>query len=134
MLNELKKQTKLMEETLKWMKVGAIKEVKQVLIETLDSDTKKLIYHHSNGIRGTQDFKDVANVKRIATISDCWRDWKRLGILEGVPVKGGERGRKLFNLEDFEIPIPEIKQSKERISSEIPESKKETEEVSENGL
>jgi len=116
MSDEIKNQTQILREILEWIKVSSIKNVKQILEDNLNSDTKKLIYHYSDGIRGTQDFEKVAMVKRIATISNCWKEWKRLGILEGVSVKGGERGKKIFSLGDFGIEIPETKKN-------IPEEK-----------
>ena len=85
-----------------------MKEVKNVLITALVDDKKKLVYYYSDGNKGTRDFKNIAGIKSTATIAGYWKDWYRLGLVEMINVKGGERARKLFNLEDFGIQIPNL--------------------------
>lgn len=47
------------------------------------------------------------------TVSNWWRSWAKLGIVELIPVKGGgSRGIKVFKLEDFDIPIPKLPENK----------------------
>jgi len=104
--SEAKKQTEILREILKWIKFSGMKEVKEVLLNTLTDDTKKLIYHYSDGTNGTEAIKKLANVKGNGVIPSLWEKWKNLGITEKIQVQRGERGKRIFNLEDFGIPIP----------------------------
>ena len=106
MEEDLSTQIRIQKEILKWVRILARKEVKNMLEEVLSDDTKKLVYHYSDGNRGTRDFKEIANVKSTATISVYWREWASQGIVELRPVQGGERAKKLFNLEEFGIEVP----------------------------
>ena len=109
MSNEEEKQTKLLREILKWIRFSGMKEVKQVLLDNLTDDTKKIIYHYSDGKNNTTYLKGIANVSGNNVIPNLWNKWKNMGIIEKISVQRGERGKRIFNLEDFGIPIPEIK-------------------------
>jgi hypothetical protein len=119
MNDQINEQTRLLREILKWIKFVGMKEVKDILNNVLIEDTKKIVYHYSDGSRGTQDFKTIANVKSTATISRYWKEWYKLGIVEMINVKGGERAKKLFELEDFGIEIPILPTSSTQESSSL---------------
>lgn len=145
MLNELKKQTKILEETLKWVKFSGMKDVKEVLLDNLTDETKILIYYYSNGVNAIPFIKNLLGIGGNNVIPNLWNKWKNLGIMEKVPARGGERGKKIFDLEDFGIPIPEVKQKKmkgnivpktteqETETLESEEPKEEKGDISENG-
>jgi hypothetical protein len=104
------KQNKIIEiliEMLKWIKVTSIPHVKKLLMELLSSDEEKVAYHYSDG-RASQEVSQLAGVSYV-TITKWWKNWIRAGIAEAISVKGGERARRIFSLEEFGIEVPQIK-------------------------
>jgi hypothetical protein len=143
--DELKKQTEILKEMLKWVKFSGMKSVKEVLLNNLTDDTKILVYHYSDGVNSIPMLKNLIGIKGNVVIFNLWNKWKNIGIMEKVPAKGGERGKKIFHLEDFGIQIPEIKkqeteginEARELLQEEDTEENKVNEEIkeenSENG-
>jgi len=101
-------QTELLREILKWIRFSGIKEVRTVLMNILNTEQKRLIYHLSDGERGSIDIGKQTGVSH-TTVTLHWKSWKRLGIVESVRVQGGLRYRKLFELEDFGFSIPPVR-------------------------
>jgi hypothetical protein len=97
----------ILREILKWIKVTSIPHVKKLLLELLPSDEEKLAYQYSDG-RTSQEVSRLAGVSYI-TITRWWKTWIRAGITEAIGVKGGERARRVFSLEDFGIEVPSPK-------------------------
>ena len=91
-----------LQELLKWIKIASYKNVKTMLVEVLDSDVKKTIYHLSDGNRSVTDLVKTKIVSAGST-SNYWNDWSKIGIGELLPVIGGKRFKHSFNLEDFGI-------------------------------
>jgi hypothetical protein len=102
----------LLTEILKWIKFAGSKEVREVLSTTLDTDQKRLIYYLSDGSRGTIE---IANLSRTSdrTVRRFWETWARQGIVDPLKVRGGERYKKSFDLEDFGIRVPDVSQQSE---------------------
>lgn len=94
----------ILKEILKWIKVTSVPQVKKLLLELLTSDEEKIAYQYSDG-RTSQEVSQLVNVSYI-TITRWWKNWIKAGIAEPMSVKGGERARRLFSLEDFGIEIP----------------------------
>ena len=94
-------------ELLKWTRFVGLKEVKSALESALNSDVKKIIYHLSDGNKGRAE---IAAIVRLSgpTVSNYWKSWSKLGIVEALKMRGGERYKKAFDLEDFGIEIPEM--------------------------
>ena len=114
-------QTRLLTEILKWIKFAGMKEVKEVLNSVLDTDQKKLVYQLSDGSKGMIEVGKAAGISSTATISKYWKSWLKLGLGENVSVKGGERFRRAFDLEDFGIGVPQPKEIKlEKEAAEVP--------------
>lgn len=107
----------LLTEILKWIKFAGAKEVREVLATTLDSDQKRLIYHLSDGNRGSVE---IANLTKTSdrTVRRYWESWARQGIVDPLKVRGGERYKKSFELEDFGIRIPEVSQTPETVGEQ----------------
>lgn len=101
----------LLEDMLKWIKVTSIPQVKKLLLDTLPSDKEKIAYHFSDGERNRQEVAKFAGVST-GTISNWWKIWVRVGIAESIGVKGGERAKRIFSLEDFGIETPPPKETK----------------------
>lgn len=118
-------ELKVLKEILKWIKFSGMKNVKEVLIENLTDDTKLLIYHHSNGINSIPILKKLIGIGGNNVIPLLWNKWKNVGIIEKVSASGGERGKKIFNLEDFGILIPEVKQLETKEQNPLKESRDE---------
>lgn len=114
------KTEELLTEILKWLKFAGAKEVREVLASTLDNDQKRLIYHLSDGNKGSVEIANLAKTSD-RTVRRYWESWTRVGIVDALKVRGGERYKKSFELEDFGIRVPEI------IAETKPEEPKEKE-------
>jgi hypothetical protein len=110
--DSLKEIASILREILKWTKFAGSKEVKNVLKDALDTDQKLLVYHLSDGDKGSAEIGKKAGVSH-STVFNYWAAWARLDIVEPVKVRGGERYKKVFELEDFGFVIPEIDVKKE---------------------
>jgi len=102
-------QTQLLREILKWIKFAGMKEVKSTLTSVLDTDAKRLVYQKSDGTFGTVELAKLAGLGSNRTVTDMWDTWLKLGLGESIPVKGGSRFKRTFDLEDFGIKVPEAK-------------------------
>ena len=103
----------LLEEMLKWTKVTSIPHVKKLLLEILPNDKEKIAYHYSDGC-GSKTVAKFAGVG-YATVTKWWKVWAKAGIADMMSVKGGERARRIFSLEDFGIKVPPLKEVKHKI-------------------
>lgn len=110
-------QTRILREILKWVKFAGIKEVKAILISSLDTEQKKIAYHLSDGTRGTVEVAKTANFGSTKTIFDMWQAWLKQGLGESIPVKGGSRFKRSFDLEDFGIAVPQYTTKQEEKTS-----------------
>lgn len=113
----------IMREILKWTKFAGAKEVRTVLVAALDTEQKRLVYYLSDGKNGTADIGKASNVSG-ETVRQYWLSWARQGIVEPLKVQGGQRYKKSFDLEDFNIPVPQSKSSKEEAKEDLTEGKK----------
>lgn len=106
----------LLTEILKWIKFAGAKEVREVLASNLDTDQKRLIYHLSDGNIGSVE---IANLTKTSdrTVRRQWESWARLGIVDPIKVRGGDRYKKSFELEDFGIRVPEIPQKSQSVEN-----------------
>lgn len=108
MEHQTSEQTEILREILKWIKFAGAKEVKNVLLATLDTEQKRLIYHLSDGVHGSLEIAKAAGTSD-TTVRRHWASWARQGIVESLKVRGGERYKKSFELEDFGIEVPQAK-------------------------
>jgi len=118
----------LLQEMLKWTKFAGMKEVKNTLVSVLDTEQKRLVYHLSDGTRGTVEIAKLAGIGSTGTVFDMWQAWLKLGLGESIPVRGGSRFKRSFDLEDFGIEVPQIKEvKKEEKQMEAPTTPEKTE-------
>jgi hypothetical protein len=96
----------LLAEILKWTKFMGADKVRAVLNSTLDTPQKLLVYHLSDSNRGSVE---IANLARTSdrTVRRYWESWARVGIVDVIRVRGGDRYKKSFNVEDFGMIPPE---------------------------
>ncbi len=108
----------MLREILKWVRFTGMKEVKAALESTLDTDQKKTAYQASDGTRGTREVATIAGYGSKSTIESLWKKWRRLGLGESFQVMGdGERFKRSFDLEDFEIEVPKTQGSQSSADS-----------------
>ena len=119
-------QTRLLREILKWIKFAGIKEVKVVLLSSLNTEQKKIAYYLSDGTRGTLEIAKMTNIASTRTIFDLWEGWIKQGLGESIPVKGGSRFKRSFDLEDFGIAIPQYTSKQEAETSVKAKAEKES--------
>lgn len=108
MSDKMDELIEVMREILKWTKFAGAREVRNILTAVLDTEQKRLIYHLSDGNKGSVEIAKTANVGD-STVRRYWESWARQGIVESLKVRGGERYRKSFELEDFGIAVPQSK-------------------------
>lgn len=102
------KQTEILNEILKLIKVTSFKQVKDVLNSILDTDIKKMVYQLSDGkIGSTEVIKKGKSSPK--SVSKYWNQWPKLGIGESVSAKGGKRFKRSFDLEDFDLLPKQMK-------------------------
>ena len=111
MNNRINELIEILREILKWTKFAGAREVRNILLTALDTEQKRLIYHLSDGNRGSVEIAKAANVGD-STVRRYWGLWARQGIVELLKVRGGERYKKSFELEDFGFIIPQVKTEK----------------------
>ena len=99
-------QVRLLTEILKWIKFAGMKEAKNTLNSVLDSDVKRLVYQKSDGTKGTVELAKLAGLGSNARVADMWETWLRMGLGESIPVRGGTRFKRTFDLKDFGIEVP----------------------------
>ncbi|MEM1577357.1 MAG: hypothetical protein QXT98_07595 [Archaeoglobaceae archaeon] len=109
----VEKIIELLQEMLRWVRFTGAKEVRTVLMNTLDTEQKRLIYHLSDGAHGSVEIGKTVGVSD-ATVRRYWESWARLGIMEPMSVRGGIRYKKCFELEDFGFTVPQIKERIEK--------------------
>lgn len=100
-----------LKELVKWSRVTGMKEVKNVLVLALDSDPKKIIYHLSDGEKGSAEIAIAAGVSDW-TVRNYWKSWNKMGIVEPLQAGSGQRYKKSFEIEDFGIEVPKIATAK----------------------
>jgi hypothetical protein len=121
-------QTQLLREILKWIKFAGMKEVKSTLISVLDTDAKRLVYQKSDGTNGTVELAKLAGFGSHSKVVDMWDTWLKLSLGENIPVRGGSRFKRSFDLNDFGIEVPEVRTAenvKEEENKEVSEQKPE---------
>lgn len=83
----------LLEEILKWIGFEGNQRVKEVLLDELDTDAKKIAYELSDGRSSPDIAKEVDVTDK--TIRDWWKKWVKRRIAEIHP-SYSKRIRKVF--------------------------------------
>lgn len=99
----------LLREMVKWVRFSGMKQVKEVLISTLNTEKKIIAYNYSDGKNTSTVISKLSGIAQ-PTISDLWKEWLSLGLGEAISASGGNRFKKSFDLKMFGIKVPEIKQ------------------------
>ena len=109
-------EVRLLTEILKWTKFASMKGVRDVLKSVLDTDQKKIAYQLSDGSRGMVEIGKAAGISSTATMSRYWSSWSKLALGDFVSVKGGDRFKRAFDLEElgYEVPTSKVFVAKEK--------------------
>lgn len=99
----------LLEELVKWTKVTSIPSVRKLLLEILPKPEQKIAYQASDGAK-IREVAKQANAS-VGSVSKWWEQWTRAGIAESISVRGGERAKRIFSLDDFGIEVPVIEEA-----------------------
>lgn len=102
----LGKTNALLDEVATWLRVSSYDKVKKLLEDTLDTPEKRMIYHLSDG-KTTREIHSTTGV-HFTTVASYWRSWYKTGLMKSMPVKGGDRYIRNFDLKDFGIDLPKI--------------------------
>lgn len=97
----------ILEEMLSWQKISSFEKVRSLLLSTLDTPEKRMVYQLSDG-KTVRDIGLACGVGA-GTVSTYWKRWFRIGLMKKVAVRGGgERHFRSFDLEDFGIDVPKL--------------------------
>jgi len=109
---ENKKVLEVCKEILTWQKIVYDDKVKPLLDTILDEPRKIVAYHISDGENTTRIISKEVGAGT-GSISRWWTTWINRGIAVPIPKGAGMRAKKFFNLEDYNIAIPDLTQQEE---------------------
>lgn len=112
MSEENKKILEVCKEILTWQKIAYDGQVKPLLDTILDEPRKIVAYHISDGENTTRIISKKVGAGT-GSISRWWTTWINRGIAVPIPKGAGMRAKKFFNLEDYNIAIPDLTQQEE---------------------
>lgn len=101
---KLSELEKTVQEMLKWVRLQGMQTARVILADCLKKDAEKRAYHFSDG-RESREVGRLAGISHM-TVTNYWKKWAALGIVEPVRARGGERYRRVFSLEDFGMTVP----------------------------
>lgn len=93
-----------MQKLVVYIKLANYDDIRNRLMEILNSDDKKRVFEATDGKRGTRDIESTTGVGK-NTVSDWWNEWQKEGIVEESQEVRGRRCRVL-SLADFGIEVP----------------------------
>jgi len=118
----LKEIASTLKELLKWSRFAGMQQLRNVLSQTLKTETEMLIYELSDGTRGTREVASAAGIGSNATVAAYWRKWSKVGIVEPSPTYQG-RYQRICSLEEVGLTVPPMPHSAAKTSSTIQEKK-----------
>jgi transposase len=106
----------ILREILRWSRFGNFSKLRQILLDTLETDVEKLVYEFTDGERSRYDIAKEIGIPD-STVRNWWESWYNLGILEPSGKRKG-RPQKIMSLEDMGIEVPEIPPKKPEVKEE----------------
>jgi hypothetical protein len=103
----LKNIDRKLDRLLFWTRFAGMQQLRIILTQNLTTDTEMLVYELSDGERGTREIAGLSGVRSNATITNYWRKWSRLGIVEPSEKRLG-RFRRICSLEEVGLTVPPI--------------------------
>lgn len=95
------------EELLYWIKIIGKMNIRTLILSCLTKPQEHVLYQNSDGKQGFTELTRKAKMTQ-TKIQDYWSKWEKLDIIEKIPVRGGERGKRIFDLEELGIEIPHL--------------------------
>jgi hypothetical protein len=87
-----------------YIKLANYDNIKNRLIQILNSDDKKRVFEATDGKNSTREIEAMTGVNK-DVISNWWNQWQKEGIVEESQEWRGRR-RRVLSLADFGIDIP----------------------------
>ena len=112
MIEDTKGLLKVCTDILIWQKIAYDDKVKPLLESILDEPRKIVAYQMSDGENTTRIISKEVGAGT-GSISRWWTTWINRGIAIPMPKGAGMRAKKFFNLEDYNIAIPDLTQQEE---------------------
>lgn len=106
---EMEEIKERLDKILYWLEFIGKREAKDFLLGCLTEKKEIVLYQNSDGMKGISGLKKIAKMTD-TTILDYWNKWEKIGILEKISVRGGDRGKRKFDLVVLGIDIPIIEQ------------------------
>ena len=103
-------ELKVLREILKWQKFVGMNQLQSVLETTLNSPAKRLAFQLSDGKQASTKVAELSKVGSDFKVRSLWKEWRGKGLGDTVAVKGGDRFKRAFDLEDFGIEVPKMPQ------------------------
>jgi hypothetical protein len=100
---------KLLREILKWTKFAGMNQLQSVLETTLNTPQKRSAYQLSDGENGVVRIAELSKVGSTFKVQSLWKEWRGKGLGDTVAVKGGDRFKRAFDIEDFGIEVPKVR-------------------------
>lgn len=111
-LRTLKSIGQKLDQLLKWTRFAGMQQLRTILTQNLTTDTEMLIYELSDGERTTREIARLAGVGSNATITNYWRKWSKVGIVEPSEKRRG-RYQRICSLEEVGLTVPPMLQAGE---------------------
>ena len=112
MIEDTKGLLKVCTDILIWQKIAYDDKEKPLLESILDEPRKIVAYQMSDGENTTRIISKEVGAGT-GSISRWWTTWINRGIAIPMPKGAGMRAKKFFNLEDYNIAIPDLTQQEE---------------------
>jgi hypothetical protein len=106
-LRVLKNIESKLDQLLMWTRFAGMQQLRTILAQNLTKDLEMLIYELSDGERSTREIAELSGVGSNATVTNYWRKWSRLGIVEPSEIRQG-RFRRICSLEEVGLTAPPI--------------------------
>jgi len=111
----LKDISMTLKQILKWTRFAGMRQLRDVLNQTLKTETELMVFELSDGTRGT---REVAAASRTShtTVGLYWKKWSKVGIVEPSSTYQG-RFQRICSLEEVGLAAPTPQQVAETTSS-----------------
>jgi hypothetical protein len=97
-----------MDEFIKWIKLIAKPRIRELVNQNLENEVEYSVYELSDGDLSSRDISDKLNNEiSHTTVTNYWKKWHRLGIVEKSEKYQG-RYKKICSLEEIGMVIPPL--------------------------
>ena len=83
---ELAEISTTLKQILKWTRFAGMQQLKGIMLNTLKTDTEKLVYEFSTGEASTREIAKKVGLGSKSTVEKYWEKWAKVGIVDGTRV------------------------------------------------